>query len=385
MLTFEQLAEAFSPGESIKEELEERGWSQRDLAAIMGVQPSVVSGIINGTKPISLDLARNLAAAFGTSAQFWVNMETAYRLHLSPASHSATSARSQLFEVAPVNEMVRRGWIESSTDVEILRSRIEAFYGCSLNQVSADDLCYAARQGTGSGELTSAQKAAQKAWLRRARNLASAVQAVPFVTTSVDEAIKRLRPLMAYPEEVRHVPRTLAECGIRFLVVEHLPQTRIDGVCFWLDDERPAIVLTMRYDRLDYFWFTLLHELGHVSRKDGLTTTVVPDIDLVGENAAVSSMKPEIEQLADIFASEHTIPQRELDGFIARVKPLFSKVKIQGFALRLGVHPALVIGQLQHKGAIHWSHSRELLVKVRETITGNALTDGWGQVLPNVT
>jgi len=93
MLTFEQLAETFSPGEAIKEELDERGWSQRDLAAIMGVQPSIVSGIVNGTKPISLDVARNLAAAFGTSTQYWVNMETAFRLHQSPMPHAASCIR----------------------------------------------------------------------------------------------------------------------------------------------------------------------------------------------------------------------------------------------------------------------------------------------------
>jgi addiction module HigA family antidote len=52
----------------------------------MGVQPSVVSGIIKGTKAISLDLARNLSAAFGQSVQFWINMDTAYRLKLSPQS-----------------------------------------------------------------------------------------------------------------------------------------------------------------------------------------------------------------------------------------------------------------------------------------------------------
>jgi HTH-type transcriptional regulator/antitoxin HigA len=78
------------------------------------------------------------------------------------------------------------------------------------------------------------------------------------------------------------------------------------------------------------------------------------------------------------------INESEMDNFIVRVKPLFSKVKIQGFALRQGVHPAIVIGQLQHKGAIHWSHSREFLVKVRDIITTSTLTDGWGQVLPNI-
>lgn len=378
MLTFEQLAETFSPGEAIKEELDERGWSQRDLAAIMGVQPSIISGIVNGTKPVSLDLARNLAAAFGTSTQYWVNMETAYRLHQAPTLHVDTTARSQLFKVAPVSEMIKRGWIESTHDVEVLRSRVEAFYDCALGEVEEMELPYAARQGTEYGVLT----APQRAWIRRVRILAKAVQADPFGPSSVEAAVAKLRPLMRDAEEVRHVPRVLAECGIRFLVIEHLPQTRIDGVCLW-EDEQPIIALSMRYDRLDYFWFTLMHELGHVSQKDG-RTAVFPDIDLVGENAILTSIKPEVEQLADKFASEHTIKPTEIDNFIVRVKPLFSKIKIQGFALRQGVHPALVIGQLQHKGVIHWSHSREFLVKVRDAITSGALTDGWGQILPNI-
>ena len=381
MLTFEQLAETFSPGEAIQEELEERGWSQRDLASIMGVQPSIVNGIVKGTRPISLDLARNLAAAFGTSAQYWVNMDTAYRLHLAPTPHTATSVRSQLYEVAPVNEMIKRGWIESANDVDVLRSRIEAFYDRPLDQINSGDLCYAARQGTEYGD---GPTPAQRAWLRRVRILAKAIHAELFTTSSIDAAIGKLRPLMSHPEEVRHVPRVLAECGIRFMVIEHLPQTRIDGVCLWLDAQ-PVIAVSMRYDRLDYFWFTLLHELGHVNRRDGLTTILAPDVDLVGDKAEKSDLKSEVERMADSFATEHMLKQDEMDNFIMRVKPMFSKVKIQGFALRQGVHPAIVIGQLQHRGAIHWSHSREFLVKVRDILTSSALTDGWGQVLPNIT
>ncbi|MGA2944530.1 MAG: hypothetical protein ABSE50_21100, partial [Xanthobacteraceae bacterium] len=217
--------------------------------------PSIVNGIIKGTKPISLDLARNLAAAFGTSAQFWVNMDTAYRLHLAPTPHVATSVRSQLYEVAPVNEMIKRGWIESAYDVDVLRSRVEAFYGRPLEQINSGDLCYAARQGTEYGDSPTP---AQRAWLRRARTLANAVHAEPFTSLSVDAAIEKLRPLMSHAEEARHVPRVLAECGIRFLVIEHLPQTRIDGVCLWLDEQRPVIALSMRYDRLDYFWYTIM-------------------------------------------------------------------------------------------------------------------------------
>ena len=380
MLTFEHLAETFSPGQSVMEELEERDWSQRDLAAIMGVQPSVVNGIVKGTKPISLDLAQNLAAAFGTSAQYWVNMDTAFRLKLSSHTHTATSVRSQLYEAAPVNEMIKRGWIESAQDVEVLRSRVEDFFDRSLDKLESEQETCAARQSTDYEKQTPSQRA----WIRRIRVLAEAVDAAPFTDSSVDAAIEKLRPLMSHAEEARHVPRVMAECGIRFLVVEHLPQTRIDGVCLWLDHKRPVIALSLRYDRLDYFWFTVMHELGHVEKRDGLSTPLALDIDLVGEKAAMTHLKPELEQVADMFASEHMIKESEMNGFIVRVKPLFSKLKIHGFALRQGVHPAIVIGQLQHRGAIHWSHSREFLVKVRDIITSSALTDGWGQVLPNI-
>jgi HTH-type transcriptional regulator/antitoxin HigA len=380
MLTYEQLAETFPPGDVIKEELEARAWTQRDLADIMGVQPSVVSALIKGTKPISLDLARNLSAALGPSAQYWINMDTAYRLNMPAERHDATSARSELYKLAPVNEMTKRGWIQSSNDVSVLRTRVLDFFGKETpEEIEAELVPHAARK-SGEAKLT----APQRAWLRRVKILGRAVHAETFTKDSVALAIERLRPLMAHPEEIRHVPRVLAECGIRLIVVEHLQQTRIDGVCVWLNEHSPVIALSMRYDRLDYFWFTLLHELGHIANRDGLSVLLAPDCDLVGDHAAKTSEKPEIEQMADRFAGKNLIPPVEMDGFIARVKPLFSKVKIHGFALRQGVHPAIVIGQLQHRGAIHWSHSREFLVKVRDIITTSATTDGWGHIIENI-
>jgi HTH-type transcriptional regulator/antitoxin HigA len=381
MLMYEQLAETFPPGDVIKEELEARGWTQRDLADIMGVQPSVVSALVKGTKPISFDLARNLSAALGQSAQYWINMDTAYRLNMPAERHDATSARSSLYKLAPVNEMTKRGWIQSSSDVDVLHTRVLTFFGKETDEeIEAEVVLFAARKGDNKKKLT----APQRAWLRRVRVLGRAVAAQAFTKDSVSLALEKLRPLMVHPDEIRNVPRVLAECGIRFLIVEHLQQTRIDGVCLWLSKDEPVIALSMRYDRLDYFWFTLLHELGHVANRDGVTIQMAPDCDLVGDQAAKTSDKTEMEQKADRFAGENLIRPSEMDGFIARVKPLFSKVKIHGFALRQNVHPAIVIGQLQHRGAIHWSHSREFLVKVREIITSSATTDGWGHIIENI-
>ncbi len=67
----------------------------------------------------------------------------------------------------------------------------------------------------------------------------------------------------------------------------------------------------------------------------------------------------------------------ELSGFFARVKPLYSKERIKGFAARLKIHPGIVVGQLQNRKQINYSHSREMLEKVRDVIVDAALTDGW--------
>ena len=161
------------------------------------------------------------------------------------------------------------------------------------------------------------------------------------------------------------------------VIVEPLARTRIDGVCVWLDERRPVVSLSMRFDRIDSFWFALLHELGHVKNRDGLEHPIV-DLDLVGDKACPSTGKPEAEQATDAFASEFLIAQDELTGFMARVAPLYSKKRIRGFAARLGIHPGIVTGQLQYRGEIGYWHSREVLERVKGMITSSALTDGWG-------
>jgi HTH-type transcriptional regulator/antitoxin HigA len=118
-----------------------------------------------------------------------------------------------------------------------------------------------------------------------------------------------------------------------------------------------------------------------VKYKDGFIGDVLLDIDLVGEEAAPSGDKSPTEKRADEFAAAFSISKIELDGFIARVRPLFSKTRIQGLAAKLGVHPGLVVGQLQHRKMIPYSHSREMLTKVRHILTDSALTDGFGNII----
>lgn len=371
-------AEMFPPGDFVREELEAREWTQADLAEILGVSLPLVNEIINGKRRITPETAKALGHAFGTDPQFWLNLESAYQLwKVRPNTEDAVARRAKLYAIAPVREMIRRNWIEPSNSVDLLEKRVLDFFGIKTLEDPIEVWPHAASKSTPYASVN----AAQRAWLFRAMRLGKAVNAASFSEVSFGRVLRALRPLLFNPEDIRHVPRVLAEGGIRFVVVEHLEQTRLDGACLWLNPRAPIIALSLRYDRIDFFWFHLLHELGHVKRRDGLEQYTPVDEDLVGDILSMKD-KPPAEVEASKFASEYLVPQNELEDFINRVRPLYSTRKIIGFAAVHRVHPGIVVGQLHHKGEITFAHSRKMLMKVRTIATQSALTDGWGHTPP---
>lgn len=376
-MTSRKVAEAFRPGEFIMEELDARNWSQLELSEIIGREPKVINDVILGKRSITPEIANALGEAFGTSAQYWMNLESSYQLWLAKDSDNVISRRSKLYQIAPIKEMIRRHWIEPSGNVEILEKQVMRFFEMK-NLDEPIHFRHAARRGT--QEIIPSQNA----WLFRAKQLAYAVHAKTFSDQSFRNGLVILQKLLSSAVEVRQVPRVLAEAGIRFIILEHLPQSRIDGVTFWLGDKIPVVVLSLRFDRIDWFWYTLAHELSHVKQRDGLKSNVITlDTDLVGDDTRLLlEQRTQSERQADLFAANFLVAQSDLDNFILRVRPLYGKSKIVNFAHRIEVHPGIVVGQLQFRNEIHWSVHRKMLEKVRHIITQSALTDGWGQILP---
>lgn len=372
------IAKAFPPGEFIKEELEAREWTQQSLAEIMGRQTSVVSAIVNGKRAISLDIATELSSAFGTSVDYWMNLEKSYQQFLGSRSNDSISRRARLFQLAPVKEMMKRNWIKASNDWSEIEQQICGFLEISSLSSEPRSFAHAAKKSSPEEPATPAQAA----WLRRAKKLARGVQAGEFCEESFAEAKQNLRRLMQNPDDIRQVPKLLATAGIRFLIIENIAHAKMDGACFWLNDHSPVIAMGMRYDRIDNFWYVLAHEMGHVSNRDGASGDPIWDANLVGDDAIPFEQKSEMEKKADLFAQQTLIDQAVLENWIARTSPLYSKARILAFARLNHIHPAIVLGQLQHRKEVGFHHSREMLVKVRDLIVPVALTDGFGHVLP---
>jgi len=366
-------AEVFPPGDFIREELEERGWTQSDLAKIMERPLPAINMIIAGKKSVTPETAIGLAGAFGTSPAFWLNLETAYQLSkVSVLNQETVRERARLFESAPVKDMEKRCWIKASNKVDDLRNRLAEFF--SLNEVSR--LRVAAKSSIQSSELTPEQTA----WCVRALQLAKSVPAKPFTGKSLEDGISKLRALADFPENVTHVPKVLSEAGVRFVVVEHLPKSKIDGAALWLGDgwDKPVIALSLRYDRIDSFWHTLFHECSHIKHKD----SYVVDVDIVGADRCLSDAElSDVELRANQEAAEMLISKEKLQSFIQRTRPFYYSAKIIQFANLIKIHPGIIAGQLQHKKEIDWGTHRQMLVKVRDILIGAALTDGWGTVI----
>lgn len=369
-----KLAEIFPPGEFLKEELEARNWSQIELAEVIGRPVKLVNEIILGKRAISPETAIQLGEALGTGPEFWMNLESLYQLSkVTNKQENEVSRRARLYERFPVREMVKRGWIGASDSIDALEQQFLRFFNIS----NIDEPIVFPHAAKASGEVSTIQQA----WLFTAYNLASRLVTPVYRADALREALPRLKALMTAPEEVRHVPRLLNECGVRFVVVEPLPSSLIDGACFWLDSSKPAIALSTRMDRIDNFWFVLRHEIEHVLRGHGQGQAFICDEDILG---TPSDSKPEEERQADEAAAEFGVSGSDLDNYVARVRPYyFSEQKLVNFSARLKVHPGIALGRLQYKFREDknvWKYLRPLLVKTREFLIQSAPHDGWGNV-----
>jgi HTH-type transcriptional regulator/antitoxin HigA len=362
-------AEVFSPGEFLREELEAREWSQQELADILGRPPRLISELIAGKRAITPETARGLAEAFGTSAEYWMNLESQYQLSKVKPADNQVARKARLYSKFPVREMLRRGWIRSSENIDVLEQRFCEFFSIP-NMETQPSLTHHAKKTDAMMDVTPLQLA----WLFRVRAMA-AQQIVPaYSRENLLSAVERLRALILAPEETRQVPRILAEAGVRLVFVEPVSGSKLDGACFWLADDKPVIGMALRFDRIDNFWFVLRHEIEHVLRGDGKAENEpVIDTDIGDDKEGL--LECEIE--ANKAAADFCVPLEQIENFIARIQPYFSEQKVLAFAQRINVHPGLVVGQLQRKLNRH-DFLRKYQVKVRACVLPSADADGWG-------
>ncbi|MCX6030407.1 MAG: HigA family addiction module antitoxin [Chloroflexi bacterium] len=360
-------AQLVLPGRILKQELEARGWAQRDLAAILGRPEQVISEIITGSKQITPETSVELSQAFGTSPEFWHNLEANYRLELArtQAQGDVIARRSRLYAELPLREMASRGWLTLRESVDELEAEVAGCLGVPL-LLEPPHLAVRWRGSAARTPLTYVQLA----WLRRAETLARGQTGVgPWRADYTEPLVRELADHMRQAEDVAHVPATLARWGVRLVFLRHLAKTYLDGAAFWLE-EGPVVALTLRYDRIDSFWFTLMHELAHLA--EGARETYLDQLENGGaEDDAGDLPSPDAhEEAANRLASGWLLAPDAFTDFVTRTSPRFSRASIEAFATGQGRHPGIVLGRLQRAGFVSYRNLRGLLVKVSPVLLG---------------
>ena len=373
MLMTEDSHGVMHPGFFIKEEMEERGWSQRDLAFILGCAEQAINPILTGKRGISSEMAKALGEAFDVPAEFFANLQQAYDLAQARPPDASVALRRNMQSKFPVREMIIRGWIEQS-DALMLETQLARFFDVS-NPNEIPYMAHAAKKSRYE-EIP----AAQLAWLFRVRQIAKSISVPKYSEKFLRSALNELQGLLYAPEEARHVPRIMMDCGVRFILVEKLPQADIDGVCFWLDEYSPVIGMSTRRDKIDNFWFVLRHEIEHVLQLHGRDSEMI-DVDLQGDNSGTGNLMPEEERIANSAAANFCVPSEKLDSFMIRKHPFYYEKDVLAFSRIVGRHPGLVIGQMQFR-LNRYDYLARYLAKIRKFVLPGSIADGWGQVIP---
>ncbi|MCE2467225.1 MAG: ImmA/IrrE family metallo-endopeptidase [Caldilineaceae bacterium] len=242
----------------------------------------------------------------------------------------------------PLKEMARRAWIPNLPD---LKSRADELVAGLVNRAGGSDALAAVphyRKNDHRRINAKTDPYALRAWCWQV--LASANDNSPrapyesgIVNPDFLANVARLSPSEDGPRKARDY---LADHGIVLIVERHLPKTHLDGAAFRLPEKPPVIGLTLRHDRIDNFWFCLLHELAHLGRHlDDGALGFVDDLELAGDDVR--------ETAADEWAQEALIPSDEWDNGMIQGKP--TTLDVVHFAHRVGVHPAIVAGRVRYK------------------------------------
>jgi HTH-type transcriptional regulator/antitoxin HigA len=368
----ERPQKVFHVGKYVKDELHTRGWTQFDLASIMGRKVAEVNNLMAGRRRLSPEMAQELGVIFGTGAEHWLGIDNAYQLSQTDYVDRAVILRSELFSY-PIKEMQKRGWIAETKDADELREELDRFLKDDLGKPAADSYDLFGGVSFKRTVKECALNRAEKAWLARATQLAKACPVAKFNENSIPALKVELRRLAAKTQAAPRVPELLTGAGIRYVIVEPLPTVKIDGAAFWLDAASPVIAMSLRFDNIGSFWFALLHELDHIENKDAFS---FDDLQ--------SKPNDEAEERASENAANLLVPRQELEAFISACAPRYSEARINNLATRLQIHPGIIVGQLQHRGELSYAAHRKLMTKVRDLVTQPAFTDGWNQPVPRL-
>ena len=355
------------PGDTILDMVEERGWTQAELAVRLGFSPKHVNQVIKGKAPLTEESALRLAQVLGPSAGFWLTREAHYReqvVRLESTSRHAAWV-SWLDEI-PVKDLMNAGAIpkqrmDTGSRPALVDECLRFFGVASPHEWRSHYLGmeYTFRRS----RAEQSDVGAISAWLRLGEREAEKSGSRAYSRFEFESALDEIRGLTLEPPDVfePRVRELLRRAGVGFVLVPAIPRTHVSGVARWLDSRHPLIQLSLYGKTNDRFWFTFYHEAAHIL----LHAADKKSVWLDDPTSKPSTDRAEEE--ANAWAADWLIPPR----YASELATLGTKTSVRAFARRIGIHPGIVVGRLQHDISISFRQMNDLKVSFRFTASSD--------------
>lgn len=317
------------PVDAILFRMEQQNLKPSDLVQFIGSR-SKVSEILSRKRPLTISMMRALEKGLGIPAKVLIKESDEFR-----------NTDKLVWGQFPIREMEKRGYFEQNKNSDDdISSLMESFFS-PLGSTS--HFFALLRQSHYVRSSRPMDKQSLMAWsayvVREAKKISYETK---FKNGSVTlDFMKKVASLSRLENGPAMVQKLLSTIGVGFVVEPHFPKTYVDGATLVTDRNHPIIGMTIRHNRLDNFWFTLMHELSHISLHYGLAVNSFYD-DL--DEADTSNL---IEQQADKLAGEALIPEDKWVNSPARIVP--SPIAAQSLADELGIHISIVAGRMRHE------------------------------------
>ncbi len=348
-----QPAEVSPPGDTLRDLMEERDLTQAELSRRLGRPTQAVNEILAGKKEITEDTAIELERVLQVPAHFWLTREAQYREYLA-RMRAVQANRSAVpwVKTFPLKAMQQTGMLPSGRltpqFVETLVEPMLSFFGVASPEGWAaqyDQLRVQFRRAKPDAQT---DVAAITAWLRMGEIKAQQREVSVFDAAALEQALPAMRALtVADPTSIGpELTRLCAQAGVVLVFVPALQGTHVSGVARWLHG-KPLVQLSLLGKWNDAFWFSFFHEIAHILKHPAKRAVYLDDASSGNQTSAPEEVE------ANRFASEVLMPAA-IAGALAQV-PLTEK-GIKAFAAQVGLHPGIVVGQLQHRGRLPWAH-----------------------------
>jgi len=331
------------PGDTIADLLEERDWTQAQLADRLGYTTKHISLLINGKAPINEETAVKLERVLGSTVAFWLSREAQYRAALAREEEENRLQKwTSWLDQLPVKELMNQGVIPKCNLVAknkpSLVKKLLHFFGVATpdewRSYYAGMEIFFRRTRKEQSDV-----GAISAWLRLGEIEAEKLDCPKYNKPKFEKAVREIRTLTVLsPKEFEPQMRQLCrEAGVVLVLIPSIKRARVSGVARWLNPHKALIQLSLYGKTNDRFWFNFYHEAAHILLH-GKENIFLDEWDS-GE-----SLASEPEREADQWARELLIPSE----YVRELAQLKSKVDVVNFAERISIHPAIVVGRLQH-------------------------------------